>query len=309
MKILAGRKSGLGAGAFQCDGTGTRRNGGQVDAEWRLPSLVTTSGVKQNVVCGVEKNMSESSGKNKTQKTKIKVVAKNPQKIKAAIKAWVESSEKNNSDPFELNQAPAWAENALAEAVKTTLPGKRLPTSGEWDVELIGELLGRQQAIGKLYSGEIPMGPETKTEYARLEKFVASQPKSPAILAKQKAMVQDLQIMIGATQDAIPQLLKAVLSSSHEDTVKFQNGLLRGMNLAPDELTAGKTFQRHTRTYWVLGTGWRIFSKCRSVAEVYRLLCQAVGENKIGSLKHFEERIAKKIGMKFSNSGRPSKGK
>src|ERR1035437_52887 len=36
MEILAGRKSGLGAGCkFQRDGTGTRRNGGQVDAEWR----------------------------------------------------------------------------------------------------------------------------------------------------------------------------------------------------------------------------------------------------------------------------------
>jgi len=34
----------LGGGCkFQRDGTSTRRNGGQVDAEWRLPSLVTTS--------------------------------------------------------------------------------------------------------------------------------------------------------------------------------------------------------------------------------------------------------------------------
>src|ERR1039458_3642343 len=133
--------------------------------------------------------MSESSSKIKTPKSKkIKLIAKNPRKIKAAIKAWAESSEKNNSDPFELDQAPTWAENALAEAVKTTLPGKRLPTSFEWDVELIGELLGRQQALGKLYSGEIPMGPETTAEYARLEKFVGSRPKSPERSAKQKAM-------------------------------------------------------------------------------------------------------------------------
>lgn len=254
--------------------------------------------------------MSQQLGKIKISKSqKIKLVAKNPSKIKAAIKAWAESSEKKNSDLFGLDKAPAWAENALAEAVKTTLPGKRLPTSGEWDVELVGELLGRQQAFGELYSGEIPMGPETKAEFDRLEKFAASQPKSPARSAKQKAMVQDLQTMIGATNDAIPQLLKSVLGSSHEDALKFQNGLLRGMNLAPDELTTGKTFQRHTRTFWVLGTQWRIFARCQSVAEVHRLLCQAVGENKIGSLKHFESRIAKKIGMKFGRSGRPPKSK
>jgi hypothetical protein len=272
--------------------------------------LVTTSGVQRNGGCGVLKIMSESSGKIKIPKSKkIKLVAKKPRKIKAAIKAWAESSGKNNSDPFELDKAPAWAENALAEAVKITLPGKRLPTSGEWDMELLGELLGRQQALGKLYGGEIPMGPETKAEYDRLEKFAASQPPTPERSAKQKAMVQDLQTMIGATNDAIPQLLKAVLGSSHEDALKFQNGLLRGMNLAPDELTTGKTFQRHTRTFFVLGMGWRIFSKCRSVAEVHRMLCQAFGENRIGSLKYFENRVAKKIGMRFGRSGRPPKSK
>jgi hypothetical protein len=252
--------------------------------------------------------MSQSSGEIKTPKSKkIKLVAKNPRKIKAAIKAWAESSGKNNSDPFELDKAPAWAKNALAEAVKITLPGKCLPTAGEWDVELLGELLGRQQAFGKLYSREIPMGPETKAEYDRLVKFTASQPQSPERSAKQKAMAQDLQTMIGATNDAIPQLLKAVLGSSHEDALKFQNGLLRGMNLAPDELTAGKTFQRHTKTFWLLGLLWRSFSKCRSVAEVHRILFDEIGEEKIGSLKTFENRVAKKIGMKFGRSGRPPK--
>ena len=115
--------------------------------------------------------------------------------------------------------------------------------------------------------------------------------------------------MIGATNEAIPQLLKAVLSSSHKDALKFQKGLLRGMTVAPDELTTGKMFQRHTQTFLELGTQWRRFSKCRSVAEVHRILCNELGEKKIGTLKHFEERVAKKIGMKFGRSGRPSKSK
>jgi len=79
------------------------------------------------------------------------------------------------------------------------------------------------------------------------------------------------------------------------------------MNLAPDELTIGRTFQRYTRIYWVLGLMWPAFVKCRSVAEVHRILCRAVGEQKVGSLKHFEDRIAKKIGMKFGKGGRPPK--
>ena len=256
------------------------------------------------------KNMSQLSGKIKTPKSnKIKLVAENPRKIKAAIKTWVEASEKNKSDPLDLDKAPAWAENALAEATKILLPGKRLPTSGEWDVELLGELVGRQQALAKMYSGEIPMGPETRAECDRLEKFAAAQPQAPDSSAKIKAMVQDFGTMIAATNGAIPQLLESVLSSSHEDALKFQNGLLRGMSMAPDELTAGRVFQRHTKTFFLLGVMWPLFAKCRSVAEVHRILCQAIGENRIGSLKHFENRIAKKIGMKFGRSGRPPKRK
>jgi hypothetical protein len=255
-----------------------------------------------------KKAMSQLPGKSQKLKAeKIKLVAKKPGKVKTAIKAWVAASEKNNSDLFELDKAPRWAENALAEAVKTTMSGKRLPTSGEWDLELLGELLGRQQAFGKLYAGEIPMGQETKAEYDRVEKFAALQPESAESLAKVKAALQDLQTMIGATNDAIPQLLKAVMDSSHEDALKFQKGLLRGMNLAPDDLTTGKTFQRHTRTFLVLGARWRMFSKCRSVAEVHRILCAGVGEQKIGSLKAFERDVAKKIGMSFGPAGRPPK--
>jgi hypothetical protein len=239
----------------------------------------------------------------------IKLKAKKPQKIKAALKTWVESCEKMDSDPWQLNEAPIWAENALAEVVKIVMPGKRLPTVGEWDLELVGELLGRQQAFGKLFGGEIPMGPETKAECEQLEKLAASQPRSQERAARGKKVAQDLQTMIKATNQCIPRLMESALGSSHEDALKFQKGLLRGMSLAPDEHTTAKILQRHTRTFWLLGTQWQRFSKCRSVAEVHRILCQAVGEGKIGSLKYFENRVAKKIGMKFRRSGRPAKSK
>jgi len=267
-------------------------------------------GLQRNNANGVQNSMSQSSGKMNTPKSqKIKLIAKNPRKIKAALKAWVESAEKLDCDPFNLDGAPGWAEKSLAEVIKTVMPGNRLPTEGEWDLELVGELFGRLRAFGKLYGGEIPMGSEMQAESDRLEKLAASQPQSPERAAKEKALTQDLQNMVNATNQAIPQLMDSVLGSSHEDALKFQKGLLRGMSLAPDELTAGKTFQRHTKTFWLLGLLWRSFSKCRSVAEVHRILCQAVGEKQIGSLKTFENRVAKKIGMKFGRSGRPPKSK
>jgi hypothetical protein len=254
--------------------------------------------------------MSQPSGKTKTLKAqKIKLTAKNPRKIKAALKAWAASSDKMDSDPLKLDEAPQWVENAYVEVVKIVMPSKKLPAAGEWDMELVGELMGRLRAFEKLYSGEIPLGPEQQAELGRLEKFAASQPQSPERAAKEKALTQDLQNMVNATNQAIPQLMDSVLGSSHEDALKFQKGLLRGMSLAPDELTAGKTFQRHTKIFWLLGLLWRSFSKCRSVAEVHRILCQAVGEKQIGSLKTFENRVAKKIGMRFGRSGRPPKSK
>jgi len=250
--------------------------------------------------------MSQSSGKNKNP-NKIKLAAKKPGKIKAAIKAWVASAEKTDCDALNLEGSPAWAEKALAEAVKIVLPGKSLPTEGEWDVELLGELVGRQHAFGKLYVGELPMSQEMQADYDKIKKHAASLPQTPERAAQDKLVAKDFQNLVNANDQAISQLMAAVLDSSHEDALKFQKGLMRGMNLIADELDAGKIKQRHTQTFWELGLNWRNYHQCRSVAEVHRKLCEKYGEDKIGSLKHFETRIAKKIGMKFGKSGRPSK--
>jgi hypothetical protein len=275
--------------------------------------LVTTSDLQRNGASGVENNYVAAVTHNltanmKTPKPqKIRLIAQNPRKIKAALKSWVDATGKIDSDPLKLDEAPAWVEKAYLEVIKVIMPSKKMPGNGDLPLELLGEFIGRLQAFGKLYGGEIPMGPEQKAELERLEKLAASQPKSKERTVRGKMLVEDLQARVEATNQAIPNLIKAALDSSHEDALKFQKGLLRGMNLAPDELTAGRVFQRHTKTYWVLGLMWRSFSKCRSVAEVHRILCQAVGEKQIGSLKHFESRIAKKIGMKFGRGGRPPK--
>ncbi|MEI6076960.1 MAG: hypothetical protein WCS94_15375 [Verrucomicrobiota bacterium] len=248
----------------------------------------------------------------KTQKVKpqsIKIIAERPGRIKTALKSWVTAAEKTDCDALNLNGAPAWAENALAEFAKITLPGKRLPTEGECDVEFIGELIGRQFTLANMLTGQIPMGTAMQAEAEKLLKHAARMPMTPKRAAREKLLAKDFKNNLAATSQTIPNLMAAMLASSPADALKFQAGLTRGMNLAPDELTTGKTFQRHTRIFYVLGTQWRSFLKCRSVAEVHRILCAAIGEKNIGILKHFEERVAKKIGMKFGKVGRPSKPK
>jgi hypothetical protein len=253
--------------------------------------------------------MSQNSGKKKKAKPqKIKLVAKHPRKIKAALKSWADASDKADFDPLGLNDAPPWVDKALAEVVKVVLPGNRLPTSGEVDMELIGELLGRLQAFGKLYGGEIPMGPEVQKEYEDLQKFLTSQPQTPERAAMEKAAIKDIQTRMEAVQQGIPNVMNAALASSHEDTLKFNNGLQRGMNLTADELVTVNVFERHTRTLYVLAVGWRFWVTCKSLREVYNHLCKAVGEQKIGSFKTFEK-LCGKIGFSVRGRGRPPKNK
>ena len=104
----------------------------------------------------------------KKSKPKITLKAKNPKKIKAALKTWVQAADKNDSDPFDMDDAPAWAENAFVEAVKVTLPGERLPTAGRVGFGHSGRIIGASTIpLGKLYAGEIPMGPETTGDYEK----------------------------------------------------------------------------------------------------------------------------------------------
>lgn len=243
----------------------------------------------------------------KTEEPRIEIRAKQPDQIKAVLDAWGKASDEFDIDLLDLNEAPAWAERAYAEVVKVVMPGKRLPTSGEWDLELIGELLGRLQAFTKLYGGEIPMGSEVQAEWDKLQARADALPKTAALAARKKALGVDLATKFAAVGESIPRMMEAALASSHEDALKFQKGLMRGMTLGPDDLATARTFQRHTRTFWVIAVMWRTFSKCQTVAEVHRILCMAVGEDTVGDLKTFENRVVKVIGMKLGESGRPRK--
>lgn len=250
--------------------------------------------------------MARSSGKqNKKSAVKLKVAKAKP--LLAAIREWVSESERADSNFLGFSDAPAWVENALAEVARTVMPSRKLPTSGEWDLELLGELLGRQQAFTKMFTGEIPMSQENLDDSDRISKLAASIPQSPEMRARQKSSVRDVETMMKATSAAIPKFLQAAMKSSHADVLKFQRGLLRGLSLKTHELSVPKLFQRHTRTFWLLGTRWREFAACNSVSAVHRKLCAILGETQVGSLKTFQGRVAKRIGMKFRASGRPRK--
>jgi hypothetical protein len=240
---------------------------------------------------------------------KIKLVAKRPGKIKAALKSLVEASDKVDSDPLKIDDAPAWVHNAYAQVVKVIMPGNRVPNSGEVDLELIGEFLGRLQAFGRLYAGEIPMSPELQAEYEGLKKQRDALPKSPERTANEKASAKDLKVRVSALETSIPDLMKAAMASSHEDSIKFQTGLLRGSKLSSDDLVTINVFESHTRTFFVLAHSWQRWVKCKSLGEIYRILCKEIGADKIGSFKTFEKRVAGKIGLTVGVRGRPKSKK
>lgn len=236
---------------------------------------------------------------------KLKLVAKKPRKIKAAMKALAEALDRVDADPLGLDSAPLWVEKAWMEVLKVVMPSNPMPSSGKVDVELIGEYFGRLQAFAKLYSGEIPMESEVQAELERAEKVMASQPQSPDKKKRQKLAEKDLQVRMKAVQKGIPNLMDAVMASSHEDALKFQKGLLRGMTLKQEDLITANVFERHTQTLVVLATYWRSIINCKSLREVHGHLCKAFGEQKIGNFKTFEKLCAK-IGLSIRGRGRPA---
>jgi hypothetical protein len=240
------------------------------------------------------------------QKSEIQFKADNPDAVRAAVEGWVATAEKLNPDPLGIAEAPPWVERAFAEVIKVVMPGHKMPVPGEWNLEIIGGLLGRTQAFGKMINGEIPVGPEMQAGKEWLEKLVASQPWPPERIAKAKELEKDFEGSLETIKEGIPNFLNAALDSSHDDTLKYQKGLSRGMNLDPDEMTPGQIFERYTLIFLVLATQWRRFSNCDSAAEIHRILCKEIGENKVGSLKTFEERVVRKIGLKVRGRGRPA---
>lgn len=240
---------------------------------------------------------------------RIKLRVEKAGKIMVALLQWPAVSEKLGYDPLGLDEAPQWVWNAIGELVKVVLPSRRVPKDGEWDDEFIGELFGRLIALARLHLGEIAMGPMVEAECAKWQQAVDSRPDSREKRVLQKLLSLDFEGWLKGANEAVGELTAGALSSSHEDAVKFQEGLLRGMKLRADELTTARTFQRHTRTFLVLVLYWRYWASCRSVREIYKHLCKAVGEKKIGSFKTFENHVVKKVGLKVRGRGRPRAAK
>lgn len=219
------------------------------------------------------------------------------------LRDWAEASGKNESDFLGLDNAPEWVLNAWVECCKIVFPGG-LPLDNKWDAESVGILFGRLWGLKNLYAGQVPLGLETQGELAKLE--AAARGKPP--LANAAAIETDFLTKFKATDEAIPLAASAATSASYKDALSFQKGLARGMEIGPEELATSRTFERHTRTYFVLGLFWRFWSTRRSLTEVYEILCKAVGETRVGSFKTFEK-VCRKIGFSVRGRGRPRKSK
>jgi hypothetical protein len=237
----------------------------------------------------------------KTQATKAK--SKKTDWVTDVLGGFAEAAEKNDCDALGINDAPEWVLNAWAECCKIVFPGG-LPSIDKWDGKFLGELLGRFYGLQSLYAGEIPLGPETQAEIEKMEAAAKNLPpvKNP------KALEKDLKTKFSAVHEAIPLATAAATSASYKDAMSFQKGLARGIEIKPDELATSRTFERHTRTYYVLALYWRFWVTCKSLREVHRHLCKAVGEQKIGSFKTFEK-VCKRIKFKLRGRGRPKAAK
>ena len=173
---------------------------------------------------------------------------------------------------------------------------RRIAFRNKWDAEFLGTFFGRFQALEKLYGGEDPLCPESQAEMDAVKAKIKTQP-TPKNL---KTIEKDVETKFKATNEAIMMTTAAAVEMPYEEGQKFHEGLARGMKIEPDELTAGRMFQRHTRTYLVLVKSWRAVMNCRSLKHLHTIFCDAVGEKRIGNFKAFEK-VCQKIGLTIGN--------
>jgi hypothetical protein len=241
------------------------------------------------------------AAKNKPRKTKSKAPKGNW--VEDVLETWADAAGINHEDPMKLDDAPKWVLNAYIEGLKVVFPCG-LPPREKWNAEFAGCFLGRMHALERLYAGEVPLGPETEADLERVKSVVEKQAPPKNFNAFWRKFERNMKAHFKATREVIPAATAIAGASTYADTRDFQKGLMRGMEIKPDDLATSRTFQANTRTYWVLALMWRTWVKCKSLREVHRHLCKAVGEQKIGNFKKFEK-LCGKIGFKLKGRGRP----
>jgi hypothetical protein len=242
---------------------------------------------------------------------------KNPRKLKPKARKrnwvdnvfgiWADAAGRNDGDPMKINDAPEWVLNAYTECVKIIFPGG-LPPRERWNAEFAGCFLGRMHALERLFAGEVALGPETEADLERIKSVVEKQPPPKNFKTFWRKFERNMDTNFKATRETIPLATAIAGASTYADARDFQRGLMRGMDLKPDDLATSRTFQRNTRTYWVLALMWRTWMKCKSLREIHDYLCKGVGENRIGNFKTFEK-LCKKIGLRLRGRGRPPRKK
>lgn len=240
----------------------------------------------------------------KKQPRKTRAKAPKGNWVENVLETWADAAGRNNGDPMKLDDAPEWVLNAYVEGLKVIFPGG-LPPREKWDAEFVGSFLGRMNGLERLYAGEVPLGPETEADLEKVKSVAEKQPPPKNFQTFWTKFERNMKTHFKATREAIPVATAAAGASTYDDAVGFQKGLMRGMEIKPDDLATSHTFQANTRTYWVLALMWRTWVKCKSLREVHRHLCKAVGEQKIGNFKKFEK-LCRKIGFRIKGRGRPS---
>ena len=316
---LAGRQSGLGAGAnFSATERAHKRNAGRIDAEWRRPGWVTKREMQRKCGGGVEKIMSWTTGKSSvscmSESTGLQVGRLNGEGIQFDLAKHRQEWLRRLADEYiKLESAmpmmenflpdegcPKWVENIELEVGATMFPVAKLKEELKLTPGRLAAIIGHQCAIG-----------------VWLMEWLEDELEKPQSVDNAKLTPEQIQkgreILIKLTDDwypALRRLAKRALCSCvdqpYDDMKEFLLAYAGAFAQKPTGPGLRGLGSSAFEIYNFMLFYWRIIDRLNSVHHLHETLVKVFGPYRTGDLKR-TEKICQRIGLHYRKPGRPAK--
>ena len=208
---------------------------------------------------------------------------------------------------------PVWAINLMVMLTAVSHPGLKVKAAKKWKAKDLGKFLGRQYALAELERGEVPLSPAVQAEaMAGLVRMAEqAQKKNPSLNMKRlvKELQPEMKVWRAAHKRCMQDALASACARPYQEAAAFFEAFGKAIVIKPDDLRTERTVGLGDRICWTILLMWPQIERLESVAQLHRILEQAVKPHGVVIKYKRIEKLCQRIKLKFKAPGRPAGSK
>lgn len=204
---------------------------------------------------------------------------------------------------------PEWVSNLFMTFFGISHPGVKMKNLKKWKAKDLGRFLGRQYAGEHLTCGGVPLSLKVIQEGERFgawaEKWIKQKRPDLDLDKFQSQYEQEAEAWRPQFMKFMQDTLSSACERPYLESSAFFEAFGKAVVMKPDELLTERTMGVGDKICWSMFVMWQEIEGLHSVAELHRILEQALKPKGIIVKYKRVEKLCQRIKLKFKAPGRP----